>query len=354
MPVYVLNPGGEVPLERQPLRCEITLPSGLAGAQLTATVAGSPATSALDYGRKDLLVLADITAETTLSITPGPGLSEFSAGTVAQLCIFGAPRPGSEPDRVNLSPLDVSGLSSVELLRIAPTERGIVASAVTRTVARKLTTLGNAARVACGTLLGQAGASGVPDTRISVVLDSSASFRSLVDDDSMGAVVDALTGIADVCAHDFPLTYAIPGLPPRQVSDLEAAGAELQQGLRAAARTTLFDPTEAIGALRFLRGSATGRHVTYVLTDDLGVALLDHLGPDVRPVLLSAPHSAALQRTTSEAVRSGVVTVIDPVAAPLPLRERLLADPVALQAVVRDLIAPIRSMSALAPEGTHS
>lgn len=352
MPVYVLNPGGEIPLRTQPLRCTVTLQGGAVGARLRAQDSRGPIADALDYGRSDMLVFPSVTSETVLAVTPPEGSTSFPAGSSALLTIMGASQD-ADPDRVNVARVDVSGMSTAELARLRPSAQGVTISAEAQQETRALSLVGDAARVSAIRLSEAGVLRATAVRRIVAIADDSASFRTHIADGSFAAAIELLTGIADVIAPEQQIELLLPGRQPVGLGAPENAGTQAARIVSEIPRSSLFDPTATVSGLTQAASSTGATTYVCVFTDEFGrgaekalSALTDAEIPAAVIVLTPTGLAEHLGATN-------VPRVISLDASPhLALREQVLTDHPGRDRVVRELLGASVASSAT-PERTN-
>ncbi len=143
MPGYVLDGAGRVELSRQPLAITVTaLDVPVTVRAITADGADAPSVL---YPKPGFVVLPRVDAEVVVVATPGHDLG-FPQGTVLQATVAVDSSHSLDPDRAELTPLDVSGLHHVELATITPVGQRLAVAARKTAVDVPLTDLGARAR----------------------------------------------------------------------------------------------------------------------------------------------------------------------------------------------------------------
>jgi hypothetical protein len=132
-------------------------------------------------------------------VVPPPGNdSGFPQGTVLQAIVAVDTTNAVDPDRAELTPLDVSGLHHVELATITPADDRLVVRARKTAVDVPLNELGARARSAARGVLGVDRLPESRQVRVEVDIDTTMSMLPLIENGTVRDVVDLLTGIAAV------------------------------------------------------------------------------------------------------------------------------------------------------------
>lgn len=266
MPVYVLNPGGEVKLLRQPVRCVVMLPREAGGAARVTALSGGTVAQHVIQERAESVVIPTVDAEITIQVAPPAGFESFPAGSIAQLSLLGMGQ-SADPERLNLTSTDLSGLGAVELVRLSPAEHHLTVRPAAVSKLQQLTPLGDAARMITAELLGTNSIADEHATAFAVALDTSASFRRCVDSGAARAAVDILSGVASILGEREQLTFLMPNQRPVVADDLATAGQQVEQLIAAQPLGTLFETahlTESITSL-----SPATRITAFVLSDSV-------------------------------------------------------------------------------------
>ncbi|MGW0021791.1 hypothetical protein ACWDUD_26040 [Rhodococcus sp. NPDC003382] len=328
MPGYVLDGAGRVDLPRQPLAVTVTaLDVPVVLRVLTAD--GADSVSAL-YPKPGFAVLPKIDAEIVVVATPGT-VTGFPQGTVLQTTIAVDSGQTLDPDRAELTPLDVSGLHHVELATVTPYGDRLTVTARKTAVDVPLNDLGARARSAARGVLGVDRLPESRQVRVEVDVDTTMSMSPLIDDGSVREIVDLLTGVAAVVGRREELHVNLIGhtVTPVRVSDLRSAADEVQAAL------------DSVGLGIGFRSTAVDRSgwseptLVYTVTDGIPADDVGGSSTDVRrrPIILSAQ---------AETIPAAGTTPL--VGGPLRRGSRL-DDPAELFETVQSLVAGLASAS---------
>ncbi|MFF0279907.1 hypothetical protein ACFYSW_06305 [Rhodococcus aetherivorans] len=326
MPGYVLDGAGVVDLPHQPLA--VTVDATTVTVQVQAmTPEGAPEASAL-YPKPGFLVLPRVTHEIVVAARPGGGAVVFPQGTVLQATIGVDSSRSADPDRAELTPLDVSGLHHVELATIAPAGERLAVTARKTVVDVPLSDLGARARSAARGALGVDRLPEARRLRVEVDIDTTMSMLPLIEDGSVRAAVDVLTGITAVIGIREELQVNLIGRSSRSlpVVELRHVADQVQAQLDAAPLGVGFRSAEID------RSSCTTPTLVFTVTDALPA---DHAGTGVpgvrrRPVILCAD-------TSDTAAGSG--TAVPPAGEMAGTDSAWLSSPEKLFATVTSLVA---------------
>lgn len=298
MPGYVLDGAGRVELPRQPLAVTVTaLDVPVVVRAITSD--GGEVPAAL-HPKPGFLVLPRVDTEVVVVATPGHERG-FPQGTVLQATVA-VDTASADPDRAELTPLDVSGLHHVELATIAPAGDRLAVHARKTAVDVPLNELGARARSAARGALGVDRLPESRQVRIEVDIDTTMSMLPHIEDGSVRDVVDLLTGIAAVIGRREELHVNLIGHrgTPVPIGELRVAAQLVQSALEAAGlgigfRSAIVD-----------RSRYTEPTVVFTITDDVPA---DHaLGPVPgvrrRPIVLQAGDESVQQVVGDESVVS--------------------------------------------------
>jgi hypothetical protein len=233
MPGYVLDGAGRVELSRQPLAITVTaLDVPVTVRAITADGADAPSVL---YPKPGFVVLPRVDAEVVVVATPGHDLG-FPQGTVLQATVAVDSSHSLDPDRAELTPLDVSGLHHVELATITPVGQRLAVAARKTAVDVPLTDLGARARSAARGALGVDRLPERRQVRVEVDVDTTMSMLPLIEDGSIRDVVDLLTGVAAVIGRREELHVNLIGrdVTAVHIGELRGAAAAAQKALDSA------------------------------------------------------------------------------------------------------------------------
>lgn len=233
MPGYVLDGAGRVDLPREPLAVTATaldVPVVLR----VVTPAGADAASVV-HPRPGFVVLPRVDSEVVVVATPGTRTG-FPQGTILQTTIAVDSGQALDPDRAELTPLDVSGLHYVELAAITPSGDLLTVAARKTAVDVPLSDLGARARSAARGVLGVDRLPESSQMRVEVDIDTTMSMATLIDDGSVREVIDVLTGVVAVVAVGERLHVNLIGhtVRPVRISELRSAAGDVQEALDSA------------------------------------------------------------------------------------------------------------------------
>ena len=293
MPTYVLEGTAPVRLTRGAVSVHISA----TGAPVVTDATSPAGPVAVIRPAPHLLVIPRLDGRTVIRIAHADGGVAFPAGSSVALTL-GVDRPGvSDPDRVMLPAVDVSGLLSRDLVELDGDGASILVRALGTHDESPLPELASRARAAARQVLGVDRVPAAQEVMLVVAMDGSASVRRLAGTGAVDAVLDVLRGIARVIALDGEVTRvalvgdttswvgAGAGRTPLEaaVAELRAAPAEIgfrsvQPGLRRLA------PDENV--------------VVYVITDEIptDVLALDAEGDvegEARHLVVLAPGGRA-------------------------------------------------------------
>ncbi|MFD6858145.1 hypothetical protein ACFWCF_12515 [Rhodococcus sp. NPDC060090] len=233
MPGYVLDGAGRVELPRQPLAVTVTA-LDVPVTVRAITTDGVDAPSVL-YPKPGFVVLPRVDSEVVVVATPGNDLG-FPQGTVLQATVAVDSSHSLDPDRAELTPLDVSGLHHVELATIAPAGQRLAVAARKTAVDVPLTDLGARARSAARGALGVDRLPENRQVRVEVDVDTTMSMLPLIEDGSIRDVVDLLTGVAAVIGRREELHVNLigRGATTLPIVELRTAATQVQTSLDSA------------------------------------------------------------------------------------------------------------------------
>lgn len=214
MPVYVLDGSGRVSLPRRALA--VTADAAGVAVQLQASRDGVLDHTAV-HPAPGLMILPRLAGRTDISAVPGQGLTSFPQGTILRVVIGTDSHSDPDPDRAELTPIDVSGLQFVELASIHAGAERIEVSAHKTKVDEQLGPLANQARSLARGVLRQDELADTRKVRLEVNIDSTISMLGSINDGSIKAVVDLLAGIAAVVSAD-PIDISLLGYSPQRLA----------------------------------------------------------------------------------------------------------------------------------------
>lgn len=283
-----------------------------------------------------------------VSVVP-VGQNRFPSPTVLHLAVSVEERASLDPQRAVLVPIDVSGLDRKDLISVERIGESLSLRVAHHQEDADLGPLGNAARVATREVLGLQWLDDAAAFNMLLAVDGSGSAVKLVQEGSVSAIAQALTGIAQVIAGGNPMRAAVVNgsVNPVPLHDLASLPADIVATHQVLIPSSSFRST--FPRLENLRpGAAT---IVYLLTDSLPADILDlerlAEAGEVRHIISVMP-KAAWELLGGTSVSH---TVVEPVLAGEDLESRLLGDPQALRALVNSLLQPCLSARSELLEG---
>jgi len=334
MAIYLLEGTSSARLPRRPLMVSLSVGGNRTGVRLTARVEESGSTPAgLVQPSPGTLILPRVDQGIVISAVPEQGRPEFENGTVLHVSVGPDRNADLDADIAQLSPRDVSGLSSIELAVLSPAAADLI-QVTTRLVERErqLPPVAARARVACRGALGVDRLPPAQQVPVSCVLDASASIATFMDNGAVAAAAQIVAGIAAVAGRSGSIDAALAdgqGTRMQGVSGAELSGL-LTDALRAGGYGLGADVKSAADGL----GGPGG--FTVIITDNPGPALRSASGADVVRLVISSSQSALTY--------PGFVGAICPTPPPGADAESFLTgQPHLVDQVVGDLVASLRN-----------
>jgi hypothetical protein len=288
----------------------------------------------------DGVILPAVEELTVVSVVP-VGHNRFPSPTVLHLAVSVEERASLDPQQAVLVPIDVSGLDRKDLISVERIGGSLSLRVAHHQEDADLGQLGNAARVATREVLGLQWLDDAAAFNMLLAVDGSGSAVNLVQEGSVSAMAQVLTGISQVIAGGNPVRAAVVNgsVNPVPARDLASLPADIVASHQALVPSSSFHST--FPRLENLRpGAAT---IVYLLTDSLPADILDleRLAEpgEVRHIVSVMPQ-AAWQLLGGTSVSH---TVVEPVRAGDDLESRLLSEPHALRGLVRSLLQPCLS-----------
>lgn len=332
MATYLLEGASTAGLPRQPLAVSLSVEGDPAGARLVARLerTGAEAPTVRQHSA-GLLIVPRIEETIVVAAVPDGGRERFDAKATLHVSISLDSARDSDSDVVQLAPRDVSGLTSIELVTLAPSGADQIL-VTTRLIQHDvaLSRLAARARVACRGALGLDQLPISQQRPLGCVIDLSTSMAPLAGEGFLSAALEIVVGIAAVVAGQAPVKAMMAAQQPSAVS--EGPGAELSKRVR--------DTIDVLG---------------YGLASDLQAAVTE-LGGDVGLIILitDAPGPATVVQTEAVAtclVLSGSSTAAcypsfrGAVCAPVPpgksAVDHLVDNPHLVDQIVADLVSPL-------------
>jgi hypothetical protein len=247
-------------------------------------------------------------------------------------------RASLDPQRAVLGPIDVSGLDRKDLISVERIGDTLSLRAAHHQEDADLGQLGNAARVATREVLGVQWLDAEAAFNIMLAVDGTGSAVDMVQEGSVNAMAQVLTGIAQVIAGGNQMRAAVVDgnvhpVPPHDLASLPAGVVAAHQArIPSSGFRSAFPPLENPG-----HGAGT---IVYLLTDSLPADIrdLEQLGePDETRHIIAITPMAAWQLLGGTTVSH---TVVEPVLEGEDLESRLIGEPHALRGLVKSLLQP--------------
>lgn len=328
MVTYVLDGKSKAHLPKRPL-------------MVTMSVVGTPGSAALDVRRggvsdpsviahsTGMLILPRVEHEMLLVAIPTQGNSTFPSGTTLHVSVAVDSSQDSDPDRAQLTPRDVSGLSYLELATIGPDGDRIAVVTRLEEPEVELGPLASLARAAARSVLRVDQLSDSQQTMLDVRVDSSASMLPAIADGSVRAILDILAGISTVISYDRQPVVSIVG------NRSSAASFETAGDLADSVQQQLSRALPGVGF-------GTGEQFGQAQPDSMIVLVTDSATDSIVSEHESAnPHFATMVASPSRAALRAP-TFAGAVVAPAPngsdASKYLLANPHEVDTIVRSFL----------------
>ena len=328
MPTYMLEGDGEVGLSPRPLTVSLRLDPPTAHARLEA-VSARELVADVVRPRSDLMIIPTVRAAMVVRVVP-VGVPRFPSPTTVHVSISVDGASTGDEERAVLIPLDLAGLDGRDLVVLEPGDRVVrVRAARVLPPPSDLGPVGNAARVAATEQLGVQYVDEDSAVDVIVMLDGSASFRPKVADGSAATVLSILEGVAQVISPGRDVVAGVRGLEDHLVTN------QANQAARPVVDVLSgFVPTTGLRAAtsRPYLGALGRPSITYIVTDSIP--------PDIDQ-FLSTDHLVMIgSRRVWQlfAPPAGTGTLVETGHPGTPIAAELLADPVALHALVASLL----------------
>jgi hypothetical protein len=333
MPTYMLDGTDRIRFPQRPLTVTLRVEGGQAIARLGVRRDGQELIPAVQ--RPDLIVLSRIEGQNVVSVVP-VGNDCFPQNTVVNLTVVVEDRTSFDPERAVLVPMDVSGLGRRDLISIDNNEGALELRAVQSYEYQSLSPLANAARVVTRELLDVHRAGGQRAFNVLLAVDGSRSAVGLREDGTFQALIETITGVAQVIAKGRNLRAAIVDetstlLPEYDLATLPTA---LMDALRERIPATGF--RVASGQLEVKVPDV--EQIVYVMTDSMPAdirQLEDWEGSSGNRRHIIAATSPSAWQLLNGTTRH---TVIEPGNEAESLEGRLLADRSSLRELVKSLL----------------
>lgn len=235
MVTYVLDGTSSAQLPKRPLAVTMSVTGAVGAAALVARRDGIIDTSVIAHS-PGMLIVPRVDHDVVISAVPSGSLSTFPQGTVLHVAVGLDSSNDLDPDRAQLTPRDVSGLSALELAVISPSGSEQV-SVTTRLIRPELplTPLAARARSAARGALGVDQLPAGRQVEVVVVVDASLSMASLISDGSVGAAIHIATGVAAVLSAGAPVRAVLSG---RTVTEVALEGDDFTAAFESAVAST--------------------------------------------------------------------------------------------------------------------
>ncbi|WP_139279831.1 hypothetical protein [Rhodococcoides yunnanense] len=175
---------------------------GVAGAvSLDVRRGGTSDPTVITHG-PGMLILPRVEHEMLLVAVPAQGNSTFPSGTTIHVSVAVDSAHEPDPDRAQLTPRDVSGLSYLELATIGPDGDRIAVVTRLEEPEIELGPLASSARAAARSVLRVDQLSDSQQTMLDIRVDTSASMLPAVADGSVRAIMEILAGVSTVISYD--------------------------------------------------------------------------------------------------------------------------------------------------------
>jgi hypothetical protein len=335
MPTYMLDGTDKVRFPQRPLTVTLRVDGGQSVARLTVRRDGQEIIPAVT--RPDLIVLSNVEGRIVVSAVPVQN-DYFPLNTVVNLTVVVEDRASFDPERAVLVPVDVSGLGRRELITIDSHEGALDLKAVQSSTYENLSPLANSARGVARELLEVHCVAQEPAFNVSLAVDGSRSAVPLREDGTFQALVEVITGVAQVVGYGGTIRTIVVDDTTTLLPDCDLAmlPAALMDALGERIPSTGF--RIAGGTIEAAAGTHEFEQLLYVLTDAMPADIEDRedweYSSGTRRHVVAATSPAAWQLLHGETRH----TVIEPGSAEESLESRLLTDRGALQELVKSLL----------------
>lgn len=217
MATYILDGKGTAQLPRRPLVVTLSVMGRDGVATLEARRDGVLDPTVITHSA-GMLILPVVERETLLVAVPSGGAATFPSGTTLHVSVAVDSSRDPDPDRAQLTPRDVSGLSYLELATVAPDGDHVVVATKLEVAEIALGALASRARIAARSVLGVDQAAPAEQRLVDIRVDSSASMLPSVSDGSVRAILDVLAGISTVVSPERAPVVSIVGSRPVSIA----------------------------------------------------------------------------------------------------------------------------------------
>lgn len=331
MPGYVLDGVGRLELPRRPLA--VTVDATGATVEVWAVGPDGAESRQVIHPRPGLMILPRVDAEIVVVARPA-GQEEFPQGTILYATIGVDSDRDPDPERAELTPIDVSGLYSVELASVAPAGERVAVTARKTAVDVVLGELAARARSAARGVLRVDRLPEARRLRIELDVDTTISMAPRIEDHSIRAVAEVVAGIAAVVGTGEAVQVNLVGRSVTTLADCEL------RDLGDRVQTALDSVSLGVGfrSAALDRTSCADRTLVVSVTDAVPADRVDDAGEESNV----RRHHVVLSTTLTEPV-AGVTVVTPPSAggeaAEPALAEALPADPARLRRMVASVLS---------------
>lgn len=221
MVTYILDGKSTAQLPRRPLVVAMSVMGRAGVATLEARRDGAIDPTVIIHSA-EMLILPLVERETLLVAVPSGGAATFPAGTTVHVSVAVDSSRDPDPDRAQLTPRDVSGLSYIELATVAPDGDHIVVATRLEVAEIELGALASRARIAARSVLGVDQAASGQQRLVDIRVDTSASMLPSVSDGTVRAIIDILAGISTVISPERSPVVSIVGSRSTPVALVDA------------------------------------------------------------------------------------------------------------------------------------
>ncbi|MCZ4079986.1 hypothetical protein O1W68_18730 [Rhodococcus sp. H36-A4] len=201
MVTYVLDGKSKAHLPKRPLMVSMSVVGVAGAAALDVRHSGVSDPTVIAHS-PGMLILPRVEYEMLLVAIPAQGNSTFPSGTTIHVSVAVDSSNEPDPDRAQLTPRDVSGLSYLELATIGPDGDRIAVVTRLEEPEIELGPLASSARAAARSVLRVDQLSDSQQTMLDIRVDTSASMLPAIADGSVRAIMEILAGVSTVISYD--------------------------------------------------------------------------------------------------------------------------------------------------------
>lgn len=328
MVTYVLDGKSKAHLPKRPLMVSMSVVGASGSAALDVRRGGVSDPTVIAHS-PGMLILPRVEHEMLLVAVPAQGNSTFPSGTTIHVSVAVDSSQEADPDRAQLTPRDVSGLSYLELATIGPDGDRIAVVTRLEEPEVELGPLASLARAAARTVLRVDQLSESQQTMLDIRVDTSASMLPAIYDGSVRAIVEILAGVSTVISYDRNPFVSIVGSRSERV-EFESAG-ELGTAVQA-----------RLASVRPGIGFGSGNEFSELRPDTMVVLVTDSASDSVASTHQSADSRFATMIASSSRSALKVNTFAGAVVSPAPdgsdTADYLLSQPAEVEAIVRSFL----------------